>query len=84
LVIRGADDETVLEWAAAEGRLVLTHDVSTLVGFALKRVAAGLHHSGVAAVSQQAPVGIVVVDLVLLTECSTAEEWVNQILFVPF
>lgn len=29
--MRGADDETVLAWAAAEGRMVLTHDVSTLI-----------------------------------------------------
>jgi hypothetical protein len=26
LVIRGADDAAVIEWAAAEGRPVLTHD----------------------------------------------------------
>ncbi len=32
--MRGADDAAVLEWAAGEGRLVLTHDVSTLLGFA--------------------------------------------------
>ncbi len=84
LVIRGADDAAVLEWAAAEGRLVLTHDVSTLIDFAWKRVASGRHHSGVVAVSQQAPVGVVVADLVLLVECSTNEEWADQILLIPF
>ncbi|HKA17799.1 MAG TPA: hypothetical protein VKN18_05735 [Blastocatellia bacterium] len=26
----GADDPTVLEWAASEGRVLLTHDVNTL------------------------------------------------------
>ncbi len=82
--LRGADDETVLEWAAAEGRLVLTHDVSTLIDFAWKRVASGRHHSGVAAVSQQAPVGAVVTDLVLLAECSTDQEWADRMLFIPF
>jgi hypothetical protein len=84
LVIRGADDAAVLEWAAAERRLVLTHDVSTLIEFARTRVASGKRHSGVAAVSQQAPVGVVVTDLVLLVECSTDEEWADQILFIPF
>jgi hypothetical protein len=76
--MRGVDDETVLEWAAAEGRMLLTHDVSTLIDFAWKRVVAGV------AVSQQAPVGSVVADLVLLVECSTDAEWVNRILFIPF
>jgi hypothetical protein len=81
--MQGADDDVVLQWAAAEGRMVLTHDVSTLIDFAWKRVAAGQRHSGVAAVSQQAPVGAVVADLVLLAECSADDEWANQILFIP-
>ena len=84
LSIRGADDEAVLEWAAAEERMVLTHDVSTLIDFAWKRVASGRSHSGVAAVSQQAPVGAVVADLMLLVECSADEEWADRILFIPF
>jgi hypothetical protein len=55
-----------------------------LIDFAWKRVVAGQQHSGVVAVSQQAPVGSVVADLVLLVECSTDAEWVNRILFIPF
>ncbi|HEY1533201.1 MAG TPA: DUF5615 family PIN-like protein [Polyangiaceae bacterium] len=82
--MRGADDEAVLEWAAGEGRLVLTHDVSTLLGFAWNRVASGQHHSGVVAVSQLAPVGAVVADLALLVECSLDEEWMDRIVFIPF
>jgi predicted nuclease of predicted toxin-antitoxin system len=38
--LSGADDPAVLEWAAPERRLLLTHDASTLVGVALARVAA--------------------------------------------
>ena len=33
--LSGADDSAVLEWAAREGRIVLTHDVSTLVTLAV-------------------------------------------------
>ena len=32
--LRGADDLTVLEWAANEGRILLTHDVSTITSYA--------------------------------------------------
>jgi hypothetical protein len=39
LVCPGADDPAVLEWAARERRLVLTHDISTLVSSAFERVA---------------------------------------------
>ena len=39
--LSGANDPTVLEWAAAENRVVVTHDVSTLAGHAFARVIAG-------------------------------------------
>ena len=37
-----APDPTVLEWAAQEGRILLTHDIETMVGYANERLAAGL------------------------------------------
>jgi predicted nuclease of predicted toxin-antitoxin system len=45
--LSGADDPAVLEWAAREGRIVLTHDMSTLVSLALERVAIGQPMPGV-------------------------------------
>ena len=32
--LSGADDPTVLEWAAREGRVLLTHDVTTITRYA--------------------------------------------------
>ena len=32
--LRGADDQTVLEWCAQEGRVMLTHDVTTFIHLA--------------------------------------------------
>jgi predicted nuclease of predicted toxin-antitoxin system len=37
----GADDPAVLEWAAREGRVLLTHDVATMTRYAYERVRAG-------------------------------------------
>ncbi len=39
--LRGADDPNVLEWAAQEGRVLLTHDVATITQYAYERVEAG-------------------------------------------
>jgi len=39
--LSGADDPTVLEWAAREGRVLLTHDVSTITKYTYGRVRAG-------------------------------------------
>lgn len=42
-----ADDPTVLAWAAQEGRILLTHDVTTITHYAYERVRAGLNMPGV-------------------------------------
>src|SRR5262249_27338199 len=45
--LRTADDLDVLAWAASEGRILLTHDRETMVGFAYRRVESGLSMPGV-------------------------------------
>ncbi|HWQ14971.1 MAG TPA: DUF5615 family PIN-like protein [Roseiflexaceae bacterium] len=50
-----APDPTVLEWAASEDRVLLTHDRATLVGFAYERAGRGEPMSGVIAVGGQCP-----------------------------
>jgi predicted nuclease of predicted toxin-antitoxin system len=44
--LTGADDPQVLEWAATQGRVLLTHDVSSITRHAYDRVAAGLSMPG--------------------------------------
>lgn len=39
--LSGADDATVLEWAAQEGRILLTHAVTMLTRYAYERIRAG-------------------------------------------
>jgi hypothetical protein len=39
--LRGVDDDAVLSSAAVDGRVLLTHDVSTLIGIAFARISAG-------------------------------------------
>jgi len=55
--LRSTDDRLILEWAAAEGRIVLTHDERTLVGFAWDRVERGEPMPGVIFVAWRVPVG---------------------------
>ena len=81
--LSGADDRSVLGWAADEGRIVLTHDISTLVGHAFQRVAARQPMPGVFAARVRDPVGSTIEDLVLLAECSFEGEWEGQVRFLP-
>ena len=83
LGLRGATDEEVLVRAASEGRVVLTHDVATLIAHAYERVRAGQPMPGVIAVSQALPVGQVIEDLLLVVQCSRAEYWTNQVRYLP-
>lgn len=45
--LRGSEDPVILDWAANEGRGVLTHDAATMAHFAYERVRAGLSMPGV-------------------------------------
>ena len=81
--LSGADDPSVLQWAADQGRVIVTHDVSTLAKHAFDRIAAGQPMPGVFEVKSVAPVGLAIDDLVLLAECSVDGEWEGQVRFLP-
>jgi len=81
--LSGMDDPTVLEWAADEGRVLLTHDVSTITRCAYERAEAGKPMPGVFEVSRDIPMGVVIEDLILLTECSLENEWEGQVRYLP-
>ncbi len=78
-----ADDRQVLAWAANEGRVLLTHDASTMAGFAYERVVSGLPMPGVFEVRQEVPIGVAIEEVLLLAECSLEGEWEGQIGFLP-
>jgi predicted nuclease of predicted toxin-antitoxin system len=82
-LLRGIDDPALLAWAVEEGRILVTHDFRTMIGFAYDRIAIGEPMAGVFAIADDAPVGEVIEHLVLLIACSEPEEWANLVTFVP-
>ncbi|HEX8150450.1 MAG TPA: DUF5615 family PIN-like protein [Pyrinomonadaceae bacterium] len=82
--LAGGSDAEVLAWAAREGRVLLTHDVTTMKRYVDERVALGLSMPGVFEVSQQAPIAQAIEDILLLAECSLEGEWEGQVRFLPF
>jgi hypothetical protein len=81
--LSGAEDPDILDWAAREGRILLTHDVKTMPPYAYQRVAAGQPMPGVVEVNPAFSVGRVIDDLLILAECSREGEWEGRILFLP-
>lgn len=82
--LRTAPDPDVLAWSASEGRLLLSHDRSTITQFAYERVRAGLPMPGVLIVPNQgAPIGALVDDILLVALGSSQDEWANRVGFLP-
>lgn len=78
-----AADPHVLEWAAAEGRVLLTHDRDTMPGHAYERVRAGLPMPGVVEVPSDPAIGPTVDDLEVLVACSLKGELEGQVVYLP-
>lgn len=81
--LSGASDSEVLEWAARHGRVLLTHDVSTLSKYAHERVAAGQSMPGVFEIPTAVAVARAIADLLLIVECSLEGEWQGQVRYLP-
>jgi hypothetical protein len=82
--LMNTNDPQILEWAASEGRILLTHDVATITMYAYERVNQGLAMTGVVEVIAKAPIGKIIDDLELFIFCSDPEEYEGQVLFIPF
>ena len=81
--LSGASDAAVLEWCAQQGRVLLTHDVTTITRHAYARVQAGQPMPGVFGVSSDLALGVTIDDVLLLCECSLEGEWENQVRYLP-
>jgi predicted nuclease of predicted toxin-antitoxin system len=81
--LEGADDPTVLAWAAENGRILLTHDRATMPDFAFVRIAAGQPMAGVFVLNDRQPVRHAIDELLLIEECSMPDEWTGRVLYLP-
>lgn len=79
----GADDPTILVWAALNKRIFLTHDINTITKYAYDRIRAGQSMPGIFEINRQVTIGTVIEDLLLLAEISLEDEWKGQILYLP-
>jgi predicted nuclease of predicted toxin-antitoxin system len=78
-----ADDPTVLAWAAANDRIVLTHDRATMPDFAYARVTGGEPMPGVFVMNDRLPVRQAIDELLLLDANSEQAEWAGLVVYLP-
>jgi predicted nuclease of predicted toxin-antitoxin system len=81
--LREADDPSVLEWAAKERRIILTHDVNTMPAFAFDRIQRNQAMPGILVISQQAALAGVIEDILLIAECGEASDFDERVIHLP-
>jgi hypothetical protein len=81
--LQGTKDRPLLAWAAEHRRILVTHDVNTIPRYAYERMDAGEPMVGVIVVPEDLAIGVAIEELALLIECCAAEEFENQVKYVP-
>lgn len=83
LGLSGAADPYILHVCAQEGRVLITHDVETMRGYAYERVARHEAMPGVIVVKTFVSIGAAVEEILILVECSEEWEFENRVVHVP-
>ena len=76
-------DLVLLKWAADEHRIILTHDIKTMVPDAKRLVAQGEPMAGVIVIPMDLAIGQAINDLELLLECYSELDMRNHIEYLP-
>src|SRR5207248_9690019 len=81
--VRGLPDSEVLELASRQGRILVSHDTSTMPVHFAARLQKGLQSPGVLLVRQRVTLNDVIVSLVMIWSASSAAEWMDHIHYLP-
>ena len=83
--LRGTGDPALLELAAKQDRILISHDRNTMTRHFYDRLAAGQSGPGLFIVPKHpSTVGHVIESLLLVWSASQAEEWRNRVVYLPF
>lgn len=76
-------DPLVLEWAAAHGRVVVTQDEETMLGFAWDRVARSVRFPGMIVAPLRCPVAIAIREIAQVVEISDHDPLDDRVIHLP-
>jgi hypothetical protein len=80
---RGTSDPDILDWARAEGRILVSCDRSTMVGHLKDCLARGLPTPGVMIIRQHTTIPDVVEFLAVAAYASDSPDWADAWWFIP-
>ena len=82
--LRGTKDPDLLELAAQQDRILISHDRRTMTRHFRERLAAGKSNPGLFVIPQRSATGAIVESLLLVWSVTRADEWRNRIEYLPF
>jgi hypothetical protein len=80
----GYEDPALLLWAAANERILLSHDKKTIPHYVKQLVAGGLSLPGVILVIKSVSLGQLIDDLELTIACGRPEDFRDDVFYLPF
>ena len=81
--LEGLSDDKVLQLAAGEGRVLVSHDKRTMPVHFAARIRSGLGSPGVLLALPHAAVGEIVESLLIIWSASREQDWIDQIHYSP-
>lgn len=79
--VAGRDDETLLAWAGKNKRVVLAHDLATMVP-ALQLLGQPAA-AAIVVVPDSLPIGRIIDEVLLLDQCSNESDWTAGVIYLP-
>jgi hypothetical protein len=81
--VAGEDDAALLAWATQDGRVVLTHDLSTMIPAMREQLRRASVCAPMVLVPESLPIGSVIEQVLLLDECAVEADWAAGVVFLP-
>lgn len=76
-------DDKLLNWAAENGRVIVSSDTKTMIDAANDRLRVGLPMLGLIVVRQSVAFRVAIEDLAAVSLCSEPHEWLGRVEFLP-
>jgi hypothetical protein len=80
--ISGEDDPAMLAWATTNGRVLLTHDLSTMIPAMREQLRRASVCAPLVLVPDSLPIGQVIEEILLLDACSVESDWASGVFYL--
>ncbi len=81
---RSTPDPEILQWCEQNNFILITNNRNSMPQHLTDHLAAGLHVPGIITIDLDAPMGEILGDLILIAGASFDDEYLNQIIYIPF